>query len=191
MTRIHDPFTLALESIRHAVVTGAYTPGRPIVIVDEARRLNLSTTPVREALAWLCGEGLVERAPAGGFLAPRLDGAAVRDCFAFRLLCLMASTEFAGIALAPLPNTSSKQRLAVLLNRVVQSQGNAVLASAFERVGEQLRGVADAERRVFYDWEAEVDAITSLEAGPDRDVPLSFHPAATRVLGLVTPRSVG
>ena len=24
-----------------------------------------------------------------------------------------------------------------------------------------------------------------------RDVPLSFHPAATRVLGLVTPRSVG
>ena len=23
------------------------------------------------------------------------------------------------------------------------------------------------------------------------DVPLSFHPAATRVLGLVTPRSVG
>lgn len=25
----------------------------------------------------------------------------------------------------------------------------------------------------------------------DSDVPLSFHPAATRVLGLVTPRSVG
>jgi len=25
----------------------------------------------------------------------------------------------------------------------------------------------------------------------DADVPLSFHPAATRALGLVTPRSVG
>ena len=31
-------------------------------------------------------------------------------------------------------------------------------------------------------------AIFALLAG---DVPLSFHPAATRVLGLVTPRSVG
>ena len=29
------------------------------------------------------------------------------------------------------------------------------------------------------------------ESGASFDVPLSFHPAATRVLGLVTPRSVG
>ena len=36
-----------------------------------------------------------------------------------------------------------------------------------------------------FDPEPVVKAFT-----PD-DVPLSFHPAATRVLGLVTPRSVG
>ncbi|WP_052516809.1 MULTISPECIES: GntR family transcriptional regulator [Brevundimonas] len=74
--------------MREAAETGGYAPGRPIVIIDEARRLGLSTTPVREALAWLCGEGVIERGPAGGFLARRLDAGAVRDRYGFRLACL-------------------------------------------------------------------------------------------------------
>jgi len=47
-------------------------------------------------------------------------------------------------------------------------------------------------------WEEKGSSDTRLIEGlllPDEftvvDVPLSFHPAATRVLGLVTPRSVG
>ena len=63
MIRKHDPFTLALDSLRARAEEGAFTPGAPVVIIDEARRLNLSTTPVREALGWLCGFGLIERAP--------------------------------------------------------------------------------------------------------------------------------
>lgn len=53
--RKHDPFTLALESLRARAEQGSFTPGAPVVIIEEARRLNLSATPVREALGWLCG----------------------------------------------------------------------------------------------------------------------------------------
>src|SRR5690606_3767999 len=87
MARRRDPFMMALESLRARAEQGVYAPGCPVVITDEARRLNLSTTPVREALVWLSGFGLIERSPTGGFLTPRLERAIVRDRFAFRLQC--------------------------------------------------------------------------------------------------------
>ena len=69
MAKSRDPFFKALDNIRERARAGGYAPGQSIVIVEEARRLDLSTTPVREALAWLCGEGLIERGRAG-FLPP-------------------------------------------------------------------------------------------------------------------------
>lgn len=79
MTRNHDPFDLTLASLRQQVVSGRCRPGEPIVIQAEAQRLGVSTTPVREALSWLCGEGLVERARSGGYFAPALTTAILRD----------------------------------------------------------------------------------------------------------------
>lgn len=166
MTRKRDPFTQALDSIRQRSEAGAYAPGAPVVIIEEARRLRLSTTPVREALAWLCGEGLIERAPSGGFLAPRMDAAVVRDRFAFRLQCLTASLDRTGAMhdrSEPLPSLAAPhQRLAEHLDRLVRGAGNPVLAEAFERVGRQLLPLDGAEGRLFHDREAEATAILHL-----------------------------
>jgi hypothetical protein len=56
-----------------------------------------------------------------------------------------------------------------------------------------LTSLQDAVETLLLIVAEKVDA--TLPARPDFDkyfdVPLSFHPAATRVLGLVTPRSVG
>ena len=93
MVRNRDPFSTALESLRHRLAEGRYGDGAPIVIQYEAQRLRLSTTPVREALAWLCGAGLVERAPTAGYTASRLDAGAVRDWYGFRRDCLLLSLE--------------------------------------------------------------------------------------------------
>lgn len=67
MARHRAPFTTALRTLTERVILGAFSPGKPIIILDEAHSLSLSTTPVREALAWLGGEGLIDRAPAGGY----------------------------------------------------------------------------------------------------------------------------
>lgn len=166
MTRRRDPFMLALDNIRECAQRGGYPAGRPVVIIDEARRLGLSTTPVREALAWLCGEGLIERAPLGGFLAPRLDATVVRDRFAFRLHCIATSLDIvADLQDGSLPTglvTSQGLNLAERLDILVRSAGNQVLFNAFERIGSLLLPLARAEKRIFPDQEEEARVVARL-----------------------------
>lgn len=166
MTRRRDPFLLALDSIRQRSEQGVYTPGSPVVILDEARRLRLSTTPVREALAWLCGEGLIERAPFGGYLASRIDAALVRDRFAFRLHCLTVSLDLVEAVRdrdEPIASSASPgARLGEHLARLVRGAGNQVLTEAFERVGRQLLPLREAEHRILHDHEAEAASILQL-----------------------------
>jgi len=57
--RQRDPFGTALSSLRAALDEGL-APGQHLSIADIAAGLGLSTSPVREALSRLCGEGLIE-----------------------------------------------------------------------------------------------------------------------------------
>lgn len=155
MTRRRDPFPMALESLRSRAEVGVYVPGSPVVIMDEARRLNLSTTPVREALVWLCGYGLIERSPTGGFLAPRLDRAIIRDRYAFRLQCVVQSLTGAvdsGSSDQELRGThDAGPDLAGHMLQAVKRTGNAALVDAYQRVCSQLIQLQAAEKRLFGD----------------------------------------
>nr|WP_314121549.1 GntR family transcriptional regulator [uncultured Brevundimonas sp.] len=57
--RQRDPFGSATTSLRRALEHGL-APGQHLSVADIAASLKLSTSPVREALSRLCGEGLVE-----------------------------------------------------------------------------------------------------------------------------------
>ncbi|MFJ6024266.1 hypothetical protein ACIQC9_06685 [Brevundimonas sp. NPDC092305] len=172
MTRRRDPFMQALESLRSRAEQGVYVPGTPVVIMDEARRLNLSTTPVREALVWLCGYGLVERSPMGGFLAPRLDPAIVRDRFAFRLQCVLNSLSRSGHSPAREQGLGgsdpSGADLAAQMLRAVRGTGNAALTDAYGRVCRQLIQLVPAEARLFPDLaEEEANVVRMFETADD------------------------
>ncbi|MBP2473733.1 DNA-binding GntR family transcriptional regulator [Crossiella equi] len=69
----------ALAAIRHAIVVGDLAPGEIIRDVDLAERLGLSRTPVREALARLADEGLVETKPHSYTRVTAVDPVVVRD----------------------------------------------------------------------------------------------------------------
>jgi DNA-binding GntR family transcriptional regulator len=58
--RDRDSVDRAVEQLRMLIVTGEIPPGSQLSQVELARRLGLSTTPVREALRQLDAEGLVE-----------------------------------------------------------------------------------------------------------------------------------
>jgi DNA-binding transcriptional MocR family regulator len=75
MTRAYDPFGSVLEALRSDLRNGVLAPGSPMVVMDLAKTLRVSATPVREALSRLSGEGLVEEHRGRGFSAPRLDPA--------------------------------------------------------------------------------------------------------------------
>ena len=176
MTRRPDPFIMALESLKSRVENGGFAPGAQIIILDEARRLHLSTTPIREALAWLSGHGLIERAPAGGYLMRRQDPARIRDEFAFRLLCLKIGLNGAGqvhgLGRAVEPVESLDRALRDHMLRAIQGTGNAALVDAYQRVTSQLAPLVAAEGRLFIDQESEAAAIVALfETAPRSGLP--------------------
>lgn len=182
MTRRRDPFATALESLRSRAEQGQYAPGSPVVILDEARRLNLSTTPVREALVWLCGYGLVERSPTGGFLAPRLDAATVKDRFAFRLQCVLNSLGGSGRTRGREQGLNGSDHpehdLGAHMLRAVRSTGSGALVDAYQRVCRQLVQLSSAERRLFRDLDEEEAALVSLfeDSASDLVAPLvAYH----------------
>jgi len=57
----------ALLELRDLVLSGALPAGERLYEVSISQRIGISRTPVREALAMLAQEGLLERVPSGGF----------------------------------------------------------------------------------------------------------------------------
>lgn len=164
MPRPRDPFRIALASLRDRARRGVQAPGEPVVILDEAARLRLSTTPIREALAWLGGEGLLDRTPKAGYRAPLLDAALLRDRLWLRLHYLTA-----GLALAapftPSPDTASADAGAPdLFDRIIRAAGNRALTEAFGRLEAQLDVAVQAEPDLFEDLAEETRLLLRVEA---------------------------
>lgn len=79
-----DDVYLRLKTL---VMNNAIAPGLRINIEDIARQLEVSPTPVREALARLGSDGLVDKLPLKGYrTTPLLDEHEVRELYELRLL---------------------------------------------------------------------------------------------------------
>lgn len=91
----------AYAAIRDAIVRGELPPGDPVRDADLAERLGLSRAPVREALARLGEEGLVETKPQSYTRVTRLEPRAVREA----AVVVRAMHELAARAAAPLLTT--------------------------------------------------------------------------------------
>lgn len=163
MARRRDTFASALSSLRLRAHRGEFAPGQAVIVVEEARRLRMSHTPVREALACLCGEGLIERSPNEGFLYPRLDVATIRDRLRFRLtllqLCLDARSPRFG---PPSGSPSALITLQQILARLVRAQGSVAIYDAYRRVSSQLASLRHAEKRVFEGLETEAAQLVAV-----------------------------
>lgn len=166
MARNRDPFTQALSALRDRIQSGAIPGGAPVIVVDEAERLSLSTTPVREALARLSGEGLVVRAAPGGYFTLPFDAAAVTERYEMRSQYLRIAVEVSVARLGgltrPAPRfdtaapESSVQRL---FRRLITDTGNAFLGRAYDHLAGQLCRTCSVEARLFADLQAESEAL--------------------------------
>lgn len=63
----------ALATLRAEIVDGTLTPGAPLTEAQQAERLGVSRTPVREALARLIADGLVEERGPRTLLVSTID----------------------------------------------------------------------------------------------------------------------
>jgi DNA-binding GntR family transcriptional regulator len=76
----------AAAAIRSAILEGELAPGERLKEKDLARRLGISSTPVREALQALDGEGLIELVPNRGAVVRRYTIDDLEELYRLRAL---------------------------------------------------------------------------------------------------------
>lgn len=74
----------ALLELRKKILSGEYPAGMRLLEVPTAEALEISRTPVREAMSRLVEEGLLDRASSGGFVVRRFSFADVTDAIELR-----------------------------------------------------------------------------------------------------------
>src|SRR5437764_3358648 len=88
------------EAIKSLIMDQRIEPGAKINMDSLARELQVSPTPVREALARLESDGLVTKRPLAGYTAASLlDAAGVDELFELRLLLEPAAARWAAQAI--------------------------------------------------------------------------------------------
>lgn len=165
MGRDRDPYERALDLLRRRLRAGAFGHGQPLQILKLAMATGVSSTPIREALARLAGEGLIERA-ASGYVTPQRDAAGVGDLYRLDevyALAAMAGPRGQGeaeVSLRPDPAgradaLSAVERIETLLARIGSSRNRALMA-ARRNLWDRLAPFRLAETAVFDDFEAEL-----------------------------------
>ncbi len=170
--RSRDPFGRALAEIRGRIRSGAVLPGQPLIVDDLARDLRLSPTPVREALAFLDGEGLiVGRAIAGrGYVASSLTATELGDLYRFhanQVVFAIAEAARRGQRAAMTEGEAGEakdlaERAGALFARLVRAGGNLPLLRTHLALAHRLHRARIVEPRVLEGVEAELrDLATS------------------------------
>lgn len=91
--RAEEPFVMALRALRARLHEGQAGMGARLVATEIAEGLGLSPTPVREALARLAGEGLLEDRRGQGMFVRRLTALDVGHLYRLSLAQLAIAAE--------------------------------------------------------------------------------------------------
>jgi DNA-binding GntR family transcriptional regulator len=74
------------ETLREAIISGAIAPGTRLVLTDVAKELNVSVTPVREAMRDLATDGLIQLDAYRGAIVRTISMTEAREVFEMRVL---------------------------------------------------------------------------------------------------------
>ena len=84
-----------LDALRNDINNCIYESGQFITEAEISQKFNVSKTPAREALNYLCQEGLLDKIPRKGYVVKSLSLAEMQNLFQFRNILERASVEFA------------------------------------------------------------------------------------------------
>lgn len=94
---------IAYDEIKSMILTGELTPGQRLVLDDLSDRLNLSTTPIRDALHRLAQEDLIVITPRTSHSVVQISAGDAADILDLRLLLETYALQTAGRSLAEFP----------------------------------------------------------------------------------------
>lgn len=181
MAQNRDQFAFVLAALRQRLRSGACVQGEPLTVNDLAATWGVSATPVREALARLAGEGLVEDRRGRGYFAWRMDVSDLADLYlAQETLTLTALAGLGHCAVEPAARSSgcslppSTIPTSVLVReghidgplfwealtwRVAREAGHRFFLGAQQRLADRLAPARRVEAKVLHE---DVDALNRL-----------------------------
>lgn len=175
MSRDRDPYERTLDILRRQLRAGMFGEGQPLQIQRLAGALGVSSTPVREALSQLAGEGLIERG-ASGYVSCRYDPASLGDLYRLDGVYALAAVAPLWRRKSQLPDTPGLAepaespadhvtRTETLIRRLGHDM-DRVLAAARWNLCDRLAPFRAAEVGVLDDLEGEVRRLdAALTAG--------------------------
>lgn len=83
------------NELRHSVIVGKIPSGAQLFETTLAAEMEVSRTPIREALHKLAAEGLVQAIPRAGYIVESLSEADIHDLFATRIAIEQISARWA------------------------------------------------------------------------------------------------
>lgn len=149
--KTRDPYHLALTALARFAGAGRFGWGMPLVTTAVAEELGLSPTPVREALARLAGEGIIEHRPGRGYFAPSPSSSDIIELYDLhRRLTLWALIGSGSHDIWPVVEKTGapQERVERLFAQLVEVSGHGALIRAHRRTAAQLRPIRAVEDRV-------------------------------------------
>lgn len=135
----------AYDAVVDAIRRGDFLPGARLREEEVAARLNLSRTPIREALRRLEAEGIVEHRPRAGAVVRQLSHSEVVELYEMRLVLERTAAEMA----AQHGSAAEFDTLETLNRQIARERGNPARAAAINQ--EFHRGLYLACRNRFLD----------------------------------------
>ncbi|QTN20872.1 GntR family transcriptional regulator [Brevundimonas sp. AJA228-03] len=182
VVKTRDPYHLALTALAQFAGAGRFGWGMPLVTTAVAEELGLSPTPVREALARLAGEGIIEHRPGRGYFAPSPSSSDIIELYELHGRLANWALIGCGSSLVwPLAEKAGapQERLERLFVQLVEASGNGALIRAHRRTVAQLRPIRVVEERVAPLSSEVVDRMEGLlsQARLDHLIPLveTYH----------------
>lgn len=163
----------AYKRLREGIRLGEFRPGQRLREAELATQLNVSRTPIREAIRRLASDGLIEVAPSRGMMVIELDKQQVRELYALR-----ETLEGAAARLAAQHASSSEiAEMRELLTHGQNATGTAQEAARINRLFHQSIHDAAHNRYLAH---ALVQFSDSLALLPGTTFEMPGRPAAAR-----------
>jgi len=165
--RVHD-------ALKRRIMDHDFRPGDRLDPAALAEALSASTTPVREALNQLVGEGLAESRAGGGFQIPLLDEPGLKDLYAWSgevlALAIRGWQDLAPIDAEACETSQVAERTADLFLAIARRSVNREHGRAVERLNARLHPIRHVEAHVTAGIDDEVAAMIAAASDGKRDV---------------------
>lgn len=144
-----DPYQTALRALAGFADEGRFGWGRPLIATALADELGLSPTPVREALARLAGEGMLEHRPGRGYFSPSPTTSDIVDLYEMHRRLAHWALDLLHERQGSAPSEGSDLTpVEAFYERLVALAQNDVLACTHRRIVVQLRPIRRIEAEI-------------------------------------------